>query len=136
LHQPIDADVFPAPDAILLAVADDIFRRSRGQPFLTQCYGPALVEILNRSKRTSATLDDIDDIEPELLSSYTYYFRGIWQEVPPDGQAVLSALAAGEPVTIARETRRWLRHRLLIDDDGQLLVALFGRCIRDKEDMV
>ncbi len=126
---------FPV-DAIPLDIADEVFRRSRGQPFLTQVYGHALVENLNSSKRKSATLADIDQVEPELLSSYTYYFRGIWQEVPPAGQAALLALALREPLTLERETRRWLRRRMLIDDDGQLLVPVFGRWIREKDEMV
>ena len=122
--------------AISAELAHEIYRRSRGQPFLTQVYGYALVEALNRSKRKSATLDDIEQVEPELLSSYTYYFRGIWQEVPPEGQAALTALAHGEPITLARETKRWLRRRMLVDDEGQLLVPLFGRWIREKDEMV
>lgn len=133
LTKPIEE--FP-PGAISGELAHEIYRRSRGQPFLTQVYGYALVETLNRSKRKSATLDDIKQIEPELLSSYTYYFRGIWQEVPPEGQAALTALAHGEPMTLARETKRWLRRRMLVDDDGQLLVPLFGRWIREKDEMV
>lgn len=133
LTKPIDE--FP-PGAISAELAHEIYRHSRGQPFLTQVYGYALVETLNRSKRKSATLDDIEQIEPELLSSYTYYFRGIWQEVPPEGQAALTALAHGKPITLARETKRWLRRRMLVDDAGQLLVPLFGRWIREKDEMV
>ena len=123
-------------DAIPAELAQEIWLRSRGQPFLTQVYGYALVETLNRSKRKRATLDDLEQIEPELLSSYTYYFRGIWQEVPATGQAALTALANHEPITLEKETKRWLRRRMLVDDDGQLLVPLFGRWIREKDEMV
>jgi hypothetical protein len=89
-----------------------------------------------QTTRKQATLADLEQIEPELLTSYTYYFRSIWQDITPAGQAALRALAHGEPVPLEKETRRWLRRRLLIDEDGQLLVPLFGRWIRDKEEMV
>ncbi len=133
LTQPIPE--FP-DDAISNELAQEIWLRSRGQPFLTQVYGYALVETLNRSKRKRATLADLAQIEPELLSSYTYYFRGIWQEVPAIGQAALTALANHEHITLEKETKRWLRRRMLVDDDGQLLVPLFGRWIREKDEMV
>lgn len=123
-------------DAIPDELAQEIFRRSRGQPFLTQVYGYALVETLNRSKRKCATMDDLEQVEPELLSSYTYYFRGIWQDVAATGQAALTALANHESIVLEKETKRWLRRRMLVDEDGQLLVPLFGRWIREKDDMV
>lgn len=116
-------------------IANEIFARSQGQPFLTQWYGYALLNRLNRAERRTATLEDIDEIEPEILQSASYYFRGIWQEIPPATQTALTALAHAEQVELPREMRRWLRRRLLINEDGQLYVPLFGRWLREKDEM-
>lgn len=122
------------PDGtISQAVADEVFARSKGQPFLTQAYGHGLVNILNEEKRKQATLLDLEQVEPEILQECTYYFRSIWQEVPPASQAVLEALAQGQHAPMDTPTRLWLRRRMVITDDELLAIPLFGRWIREKD---
>lgn len=122
------------PDGtISQTVADEVFARSKGQPFLTQAYGHGLVNILNEEKRKQATLLDLEQVEPEILQECTYYFRSIWQEVPPAGQAVLEALAHGQPAHMDTPTRLWLRRRMVMTEDELLAIPLFGRWIREKD---
>ncbi|MGH9962096.1 MAG: hypothetical protein ACREBC_34030, partial [Pyrinomonadaceae bacterium] len=57
------------PDqAIPEQVAEEIFMRTGGHPYLLQLYGSLLVTCLNHQKRGSATLEDIGTVEDEVLS--------------------------------------------------------------------
>jgi hypothetical protein len=126
---------FP-PDAIPPAIASAIYQRCKGQPFLSQVYGHTLVEVLNAEKRQQAVFHDIDLIEPGIFSACTYYFHGIWHDVPAAMQVTLCALAQGGTdapgVEMDKASRKWLLRHLLIDENGQFLMPLFARWIRDE----
>lgn len=93
---------------------------------------------LNNEKRTSAKLEDVEEIEPTLIRNHLYYFLSTWQEVSPEGRNALLALAGGVPsdaVGMSKPIRLWLRRRQWIDEDGNLAVPVFGRWIREKDDI-
>jgi hypothetical protein len=127
-------------DAIPLPVAQAIFQRTQGQPFLTQAFAYVLVNQLNQAKRKVAELDDIDEVEIKVLAAYKNYFKNAWEETPEKQQAILLALAQqeGNPANTIFDTdknsRRWLRRRLMINENDQLLVPTFARWLRELED--
>ncbi len=128
---------FPS-GAIGPEIAAHIYQRSKGQPFLTQVYGHFLVETLNHEKRKHATLADVTALEPQILLSWNSYFKNIWNEALPEGQAALHALAHGAPAhetKASKATQQRLRRRQFIDDNGQLAIPLFGRWIRERDDL-
>ena len=118
--------------AIDAPVADEVFRRTGGQPFLTQCYGWHLVNRLNLAERNAAGIDDVAAVEPTVLEEATYYFNNLWSDTPPDCRRVLEAVAQGETADGTPEARRWLQRRLMLDTDGRLLVPVFGQWIRER----
>jgi hypothetical protein len=122
---------FPT-NAILDAVARAVVSRTGGQPFLVQLYGFLLVDRLNEAKRKAATLDDIELVERDVLDQANYYFRNIWGDLPPDAKPALGAvLDSGQPVQVDTTTRRWLRRRLIVSEEGALMVPVFGRWVRE-----
>jgi hypothetical protein len=122
---------FPT-NAILDAVARAVVSRTGGQPFLVQLYGSLLVDRLNEAKRKAATLDDIELVERDVLDQANYYFRNIWGDLPPDAKPALGAvLDSGQPVQVDTTTRRWLRRRLIVSEEGALMVPVFGRWVRE-----
>ncbi len=140
LQHPIQPDPF---DAISPEVAQAIFQRTQGQPFLTQAFAHVLVNLLNQTKRKTATLDDIDPTEAKVLRDFKYYFANAWDETPNEIRPVLMALAQAQNKPAAAQeisqncdkpTRRWLRRRLWIDETGQLQVPAFGRWLQEWED--
>lgn len=122
---------FPS-DAIPDAVARAVVARTGGQPFLVQLYGSLLVDRLNEAKRKSATLDDIEPVEREVLDQANYYFSHVWGDLPPDAKPALgTALYRGQPVQVDATIQRWLRRRLIVSEDGVLMVPVFGRWVRE-----
>ena len=65
------------------------------------------------------------------LDQASYYFRNLWSDVPESGRNCLRALVAGRPWGADAATRRWLRRRLLVGEQGELLVAVFGRWLTE-----
>jgi energy-coupling factor transporter ATP-binding protein EcfA2 len=132
LQAPIPTQQF---NAIPLPVAEAIFQRTQGHPFLTQAFAYVLVNTLNRAKRKIAELDDLDGIEAQVLNDFKLYFSNAWDETPSDKQTILMALAQDNtPVSYDKATRRWLLRRLWIEENGQLRVPTFGRWLREWED--
>ena len=124
------ADDFP-PDTIPRDVAAEISRRADGQPYLLQLYGQHLVLRLDNTRRRAATLDDLDPVEEELLSTGASYFRFTFSDCTPDRQALLRRLAEGEAVALSRQDQRWLQRRAIVTAEGRIRVPVFARWIRD-----
>jgi serine/threonine protein kinase len=122
---------FPA-DAIPLEVADRIYQRTGGQPYLLQLYGTLLINELNEHDRITARLEEIEVIEQEALSQGRYYFGNTYKDAADDARAALEALARGESTVIAGATRRWLERRWLIDEQGKLRTPVLGDFIREE----
>lgn len=128
LTRPVEE--FPA-DAVPWEVARAVVARTGGQPFLVQLYGSLLVERLNEARRKTATLDDIEPVEQEVLDQANYYFSNVWGDLPPAAHPVLRALDAGQPAKADAATQRWLRRRLIVSEEGVLLVPVFARWVRE-----
>jgi energy-coupling factor transporter ATP-binding protein EcfA2 len=134
LVRPIDD--FP-PETIPRAIAEAAVARSGGQPYLTQLYGSLLVDHLNAAQRRSATAADLAAVEEELLDQAGYYFRNVWQDLPAAAQAIVAAAARADrarrdaPAGDAA-TRRILRRRQILGEDGELLVPVFARWIHEQ----
>ncbi len=118
-------------DAISRSVAELIFQRTGGQPNLLQLYASTLIEWLNEHKRLQARPEDIAAIEPQVFDDGAYYFRNTIQDAIPEAREVLVALAEGESPTYDVATRRWLRQRLLLTEDGSLAVPVLATWIHD-----
>ncbi|HYN79723.1 MAG TPA: ATP-binding protein [Lamprocystis sp. (in: g-proteobacteria)] len=122
------SDDFP-PDAIPPAVAEAVWSRTLGQPYLTQLYGSLLVARLNDADRREATVSDCAALDPAVLDQANTYLTNLAQATPAPALAVLDALARGEAVDLAaqdRATRRYLRRRGLVTADGGLGVPVLG----------
>lgn len=122
---------FPA-DAVPNEVAERIFKRTDGQPYLLQLFGNKLVELLNRTERSAAVLADVETVEEDALVQGRYYFANTFDDSPPDAKNVMQQLARGAPAEIGPETRRWLLRRYLLNDNDQLRVPILARFIREE----
>lgn len=134
------SDDFP-PDAIPGAVAEAVWARTLGQPYLTQLYGSLLVERLNEARRETGrrqtTVDDCAALAGEVLDKANTYLTNLVQDLeykaPPAALAVLERLARGEPVDLSaqdRATRRYLHRRGLIGADRGLGIPVLGAFLR------
>ncbi len=130
LTRPIDE--FP-PETIPLVVAEAAVDRTGGQPYLTQLYGSLLVDRLNDDKRKSATAADLAAIEDDVLDQAGYYFRNVWSDLGPAAQAVVLAAAQGQALPPERVSLPALRRRQIAGDNGELLVPVFGRWLRERQ---
>ncbi|WP_366759429.1 hypothetical protein [uncultured Thiodictyon sp.] len=123
---------FP-PDAIPPAVAEAVWSRTLGQPYLTQLYGSLLVARLNDADRRQATVADCAALDPAVLDKANNYLTNLVQATPAPALAVLEALARGQTVDLAaqdRATRRYLRRRGLVTADGGLGIPVLGAFLR------
>jgi len=121
---------FPS-QAISQEVAENVFERTAGQPLLLQFYGSRLVQSLNEQNRREATLKDIEKVEERALEEVTYYFRNLYQTTPQHLQPILEQLAYNKLVDLDRKDKAWLRRRLLIDENNQLVMPVFATWIRE-----
>lgn len=120
---------FP-PLAIPTVIAEKIFARSGGLPYLLQLYGSLLIEQLNAEKRQQSQLSDLEIVEEQVLEQATYYFRNTVQSAPVEAQAILLKLAEGDfPVEIDKRTRRWLQRRCLLTAADRLAIPVLGTWI-------
>lgn len=117
--------------AISEAVAEKVFERTAGQPLLLQFYGSRLVQSLNEQNRRETSLKDVEKVEERALEEVTYYFRNLYQTTPPHLQTVLEELAYEKVVDLDRKDKAWLRRRLLIDENNQLMIPVFATWIRE-----
>lgn len=125
----------PTPDfpgaAISPEVAEIVFARTGGQPFLLQLYGSLLVNRLNREERAEARVEDVAAVEDEVMEQAAYFFRHLFRTAPARAQVALEALALGRPPTMGVRTRRWLVRRCLLSEDNRLQVPVLGAWIRE-----
>lgn len=126
LIRPIEG--FPS-QAIPLEVANRIFERTGGQPFLLQAYASELIALLNDQHRPCARVDDISVIEEKVLVDWAYYFEDLVAHVPSEARPILSALARGDRPSISAKYRSWLNQRYIIDDRMNLVVPALGRWV-------
>jgi hypothetical protein len=126
---------FPA-DAVPLEIAEAIYTRTGGQPFLLQAYGSALISRINEGDRKprAATMEDLPFVEETVLSRWKPYFADTFKSAPPDAREALHALAAGKQAAISTKTRRWLERRCLLTRDDQLRIPVLGAWIRTELD--
>jgi len=125
---------FPA-DAVPATVAERIFARCGGQPFLTQLYGSLLVNHLNDGGRQQADPSDVTVVEDQVLEQASPYFRNITSRMPDnEAETVAEALgvlqAGGSRHAVASlptAARDWLRQRGLITRDGDPSTPVLGR---------
>lgn len=129
LTKPVEE--FPS-GVITPELALEVFRRSGGQPYLTQLFGWLLVDRLNVAERRAATLEDLAPVEEKVLGEANGYFSNIWDDATPAERDVLVALAENRPCEIDESCRRRLARRLLIGKDGNLAVPVFGHWLREK----
>ncbi|WP_295455452.1 hypothetical protein [uncultured Thiodictyon sp.] len=122
-------DGFPT-DAIPTELAEAVWGRTLGQPYLTQLYGQLIVERLNQEGRRQAQVTDCAAVEPRLLGQAgPHYLSHVVQAAPEPARRVLNALARGETLdldTLDRPIRRYLRRRSLITESGTLGIPVLG----------
>jgi len=124
------SDDFP-PGTIPTEVAEEVFRRTDGQPYLVQLYGQLLVLHLDATKRRAATVADVDAVQDEVYSAGSAWFRYTFSDCTTQRQALLRRLSEGEPVPLARADQRWLQRRGVVTPDGQIRVPVFASWIRE-----
>lgn len=120
---------FP-PKTIPRSVAERIYRRCGGQPYLLQLYGSYLVQQLNEEGRMQARTEDVATVEERILDESTYYFRNTLHSAPPRLQEGLLELARGTQPQLDAAQQRWLSHRLLLDKQGALAIPILARWLR------
>ena len=122
-------DDFP-PGAIPPDLAEAIWARTLGQPYLTQLYGQIIVERLNREGRRQATAADCAAVEPWVLDQAgPPYLSYVVQSMPVGARRALESLARGEPFDLSaldRDSRRYLRRRSLVTESGGLGIPVLG----------
>jgi hypothetical protein len=120
------------PQAIPENVAERIYERTGGQPYLLQLYGSVLIAQLNEEKRRVATLGDIDVVEEEAMSQGTHYFRHTYESAPETARTSLEQVSKGQTPAISPSIQRWLVRRELLTDEGTLRIPVLGRFIREE----
>lgn len=122
---------FP-PDAIPLDVAAEIMQRTGGQPYLLQLYASELVFYLNSKEHHQANLSDVAIIEDEILAQASPYFEYIFQTAIPQAKIALEAFANGKVINLNLPTRKWLKHRCLLTQEGTLSIPVFEVWLRQE----
>ena len=92
-------------------VANLVYERTGGQPYLLQLYGTLLIAHLNAQSRRRAIPEDIATVEEDVTSQGAYYFRHSYEAVPVEAREALERLACGKSPTMTRPTRQWLARR-------------------------
>jgi hypothetical protein len=118
---------FPA-DAIPAEVAQEVFERTGGQPFLLQAFGSLLVSRLNDTDRRTAMITDIAAVEGRAIEWAEPYFRDMYKSAPAAAREALDHLSQG-PADVSPAAHRWLTRRYLLTPGDRLAVPLFGAWI-------
>jgi hypothetical protein len=118
---------FPA-DAIPAQVAQEVYQRTGGQPFLLQVFGSLLVNRLNDTSRRTAVIADIAAVEGQAIEWAEPYFRDMYRSAPAAARQALDHLSQG-PADLSPAARRWLTQRYLLTPGDRLAVPLFGAWI-------
>jgi hypothetical protein len=123
----------PAPEfpsgAISVEVAEEVYRRTGGQPFLLQVFGSLLVGRLSDEKRQVATVDDVQAVEGRAIEWAETYFRDAYRSAPEVAREALAHLIQGQATDLTPLARRWLTQRYLLTPDDRLAIPLFGAWI-------
>jgi len=91
------------------------------------------VKRLNDADRREATPADCAALDPAVLDQANTYLTNLVQAAPAAALAVLGALAQGQAVDLAAQdgaTRRYLRRRGLVTEDGGLGIPVLGAFLR------
>ncbi|MFO1431776.1 MAG: AAA family ATPase [Candidatus Competibacteraceae bacterium] len=133
----LDLLIHPLPEfqAIPPEIAELIYRRTGGQPFLLQLYGSLLINRLNEMDCRQATREEVTAVDEQVLleGQSSYYFRNIYRSAPDDARSVLETLALGERVVeIKTHARRWLQRRCLITADDRPRIPVFYDWVREE----
>jgi hypothetical protein len=127
LTQPV-AELSYADDGAL----ESIVTATNGQPNLTQAIAHQLIELLNTDpKRRTATAADCEEAMRRALDSAGEYFKNVWDDAGAEGQAILRAVAHGNPAPDHPTARHWLVDRSLLDSNNRLVVPMIGRWVRE-----
>jgi len=119
---------FPA-EAIPAEVAQEVYWRTGGQPFLLQAFGSLLVSRLNDTGRRTATVADVAAVEGRAIEWAEPYFRDMYKSAPASAREALDQLGhhlSDVPAEVSPAARRWLTQRYLLTPDDRLAVPLFG----------
>ena len=116
-------------EAISHAVAEAIFERVNGQPYLLQLYAYLLVNDLNDANRTQANLEDVPQIEKKVLKQARNYFENIYKSTPKPVQTILEQLAFEQAPAIDLPSRRWLKRRYLLNEQEKIAIPVFNAWI-------
>jgi len=111
------------------ALAESIFDRTGGQPYLLQLFGSILITRLNDERRRTASLDDLPRVEEEALIQGGPFFRDAYYDAPSNAKIALESLAIGRSPDLDNRTRSWLRRRCLLTDNDRLALPLLGTFI-------
>lgn len=87
-----DLIIRPIPDIFGAEVAQEIMRVTRCHPFLIQAVCKHIIENLNESSRSFATLEDVSASVLGVFESWGGYFWDLWDRCDQDQRASLLAL--------------------------------------------
>ena len=111
---------------------DALVAATNCHPFLTQAVAFELVQLLNESQRREATPEDVEEAIGRALVSGEAYFVNVWGDAGEEGQAILSALAAGRTPPEFPAASAWLREHDVVGADGDFAVELLRRWVASK----
>jgi len=79
----------------------------------------------------TANLAMLDVIEENVMQRCNLYFRGVYGGAPESAQLVLRQLSNGESCEPDRVAKRWLLRCLLITEQGELAIPVFGHWVKE-----
>ena len=118
---------FPV-DAIPAEVAQEVYQRTGGQPFLLQAFGSLLVNRLNDTHQRTAVIAAVDAVQGQAIEWAEPYFRDMYKSAPAAAREALDHLSQG-PADLSPAAHRWLTQRYLLTPGDHLAIPLFGAWI-------
>ena len=111
---------------------DELIGATHGQPFLTQAVAFELVQLLNEQQRKQATAADVAAAVEKAMDSGGEYFANVWSDAGAEAQAVMVAVARGEPAAEAGSPRArvWLREHDVLNGAGDFAVPMVKAWVR------
>lgn len=122
----------PIPDFPLTyepAALNALIGATNGQPFLTQAVAFELVELLNARGKTHAILDSVETAIASALISAEAYFANVWNDIGPEGRAVLRPLASLAVPPDRPEVLAHLQGYDVLTDSGTFAVPMVRQWI-------
>lgn len=111
---------------------DALVAATNCHPFLTQAVAFELVQLLNEGQRREATTADVEEAIGRALMSGDAYFVNVWGDAGLEGQAILSALAAGRTPPKFPAAFAWLREHDVVGANGDFAVEMLRRWVASK----